>query len=73
MVRFLVGALVSVGLEQHGSLDLNSLKQALEHPTSTKSFQCAPAHGLVLHDVNYGVDMDWHFAQLINCSIPSSL
>ena len=59
MVRFLVGALVSVGLEQHGSLDLNSLKQALEHPTSTKSFQCAPAHGLVLHDVNYGVDMDW--------------
>ena len=63
MVRFLVGALVDIGLSKNGSMDLESLKNDLlgnpAHQNSARSFSCAPAHGLVLHSVDYGVDIDW--------------
>jgi tRNA pseudouridine38-40 synthase len=64
MVRFVVGAIVAVGMEK---LKLVDLDRALEtgswetaDGTSRKEFTCAPAHGLTLHHVNYGdLPIDW--------------
>lgn len=65
MVRFLVGALVSVGVTQR--LKLSNLQLALD--TGNRSYlgtptECAPAHGLVLAKVDYDqVDhqIQWQF------------
>lgn len=62
MVRFLVGALVSVGVTQR--LQLSNLQLALD--TGNRSFlgtpiECAPAHGLVLAKVDY--DQFDHYIQ----------
>ena len=63
MVRFLVGALVDIGLSDNSAADLERLKRMLSDPSShdngNRVFPCAPAHGLVLHKVDYGVNIDW--------------
>lgn len=61
MVRFLVGALVAVGRDK---LELHDLQWALQmgnwnvsagqERDGRKEFECAPPHGLVLSDVDYG-------------------
>jgi tRNA pseudouridine38-40 synthase len=66
MVRFLVGALVDIGV---GKRSVEDLQQALDdplgaaHSSSTKKLftTCAPAHGLVLQHVKYGTQIvfDW--------------
>jgi tRNA pseudouridine38-40 synthase len=65
MVRFLVGALAAVGT---GKLEVHDLERALAsgnweilgHEDRRKQFKCAPAHGLVLHTVDYGdLAIDW--------------
>lgn len=64
MIRFLVGALVDIGLNntKNGSMDLERFKLDLKEPgqhDSARSFCCAPAHGLILHEVDYGVEINW--------------
>lgn len=65
MVRFLVGALVAVGT---GTLDTEDLQRAVEvgnweipgQEPRRKEFKCAPAHGLVLANVDFGsLELDW--------------
>jgi tRNA pseudouridine38-40 synthase len=66
MVRFLVGTLVAVG---YGKLDLEDIQRALEtgrweisddQSGRRKQFECAPPHGLVLKEVDYGdIPFDW--------------
>lgn len=65
MVRFLVGALVAVGT---GKLDCEDLQRAVEvgnweipgQEPRRKEFECAPAHGLVLANVDFGpLQLDW--------------
>jgi tRNA pseudouridine38-40 synthase len=61
MVRFLVGALVAVGRNQ---LTTQDIVHALESgDRGNMTWECAPAHGLVLHDVNYDDHIDWQVAQ----------
>ena len=60
MVRFLVGALVDIGLGKNDSMGLEALAKALHESEDQRLFTtCAPAHGLALHSVDYGVDIDW--------------
>jgi tRNA pseudouridine38-40 synthase len=65
MVRFLVGALVAVGM---GKLDCEDLECAVQvgnwdipgQAPRRKEFECAPAHGLVLANVDFGpLELDW--------------
>lgn len=67
MVRFLVGAIVAVGT---GKLEPEDVGRALDsghwnvsagETIRRKQFECAPAHGLMLMDVDYGDDitLDW--------------
>lgn len=57
MVRFLVGALVAVG---KGKLHVVQLNRFLETGRRNGTeFECAPAHGLVLHQVHYDLPIDW--------------
>lgn len=58
MVRFLVGALVSVGRKDLSVQDLRKTMEAGQREGSL--FECAPAKGLVLFDVTYeGYCIDW--------------
>jgi len=59
MVRFIVGALVAVGTDQ---LRVRDVEDALETGVRRRNWECAPAHGLVLADVDYAGDaaIDWH-------------
>ena len=60
MVRFLVGALIDIGLSKNDSMGLEALAKALQESDQERVFTtCAAAHGLVLHSVDYGVDIDW--------------
>ena len=60
MVRFLVGAIVDIGLNTNDSYDLHALAKLLQQPDQESPFStCAPAHGLVLHSVDYGLNIDW--------------
>lgn len=56
MVRLLTGAIVEIG---NGRLELDELRLALERGERSISFQCAPAHGLKLHNVDYNIRIDW--------------
>ena len=67
MVRFIVGSLVAIG---NGKLELDDIQRAIDtgswdiidDPSDRrKQFECAPAHGLVLTQVDYGdeVFFDW--------------
>jgi tRNA pseudouridine(38-40) synthase len=73
MVRFMVGACVAVGT---GRIQLEELMHLIRNPSphvqkfqrdiNASSFECAPAHGLVLHDVKYDDSMtiDWFPANM---------
>jgi len=61
MMRFLVGALVAVG---YGQLAIEDIMLALETGNrGDLTWQCAPAHGLVLQDVSFDVEIDWKVAK----------
>ena len=55
MVRFIVGTIVACGLNK---IDLEDVQIALQNPEYAETLKshvlCAPAHGLVLNDVDYG-------------------
>lgn len=58
MVRFLVGAVVAVGQDK---LSVDDVDRLLETGVRRENeFECAPAHGLVLHDVEYDPPIEWH-------------
>jgi tRNA pseudouridine(38-40) synthase len=60
MARFLVGAIISVGL---GKVQVADLEQALvtgkRRGPQDAPFYCAPPDFLVLHDVQYNVPIEW--------------
>lgn len=61
MVRFLVGALVAVGRNQLTPEDIVRVLESGNRGNMT--WECAPSHGLMLHDVNYDDHIDWQAAQ----------
>ena len=62
MVRWIVGALVAVGL---GEVDLQRVQTALqEQQRPDGRWQCAPAHGLVLEDVEYPFPIEWDLTSM---------
>mmetsp|Transcript_33382 Transcript_33382/g.48677 ORF Transcript_33382/g.48677 Transcript_33382/m.48677 type:complete len:460 (-) Transcript_33382:52-1431(-) len=67
MGRFLVGTIVAVG---HGKISVDDVKYALDHGIwesekeggkGKKQHICAPAHGLVLNDVQYDDEINFHW------------
>jgi tRNA pseudouridine38-40 synthase len=61
MVRFLVGALVAVGRNQLTTDDIVHVLESGNRGNVT--WECAPSHGLMLHDVHYDDHIDWLIAQ----------
>jgi tRNA pseudouridine38-40 synthase len=61
MVRFLVGALVAVGRDQLTTEDIVHVLESGSRGNMT--WECAPSHGLMLHDVHYDDHIDWLVAQ----------
>lgn len=62
MVRFMVGSMVAAGLGKITTKDVaNALYEKEWDETAKKYIMCAPAHGLMLRDVNYGESkkFDW--------------
>jgi tRNA pseudouridine38-40 synthase len=61
MVRFLVGSIVGVATDQ---LQVHDLERALQTGSRGNiQIECAPAHGLVLKEVEYDMDMDIDWQQ----------
>jgi tRNA pseudouridine38-40 synthase len=59
MIRFLVGALVAVGQHKLAIVDIERA-MASGRRDDIGGFECAPAKGLVLADVDYdGIEIDW--------------
>ncbi len=61
MVRFFVGALVAVGRDQLTTEDIMRVLESGNRGNTT--WECAPSHGLMLHDVKYDDHIDWLVAQ----------
>jgi tRNA pseudouridine38-40 synthase len=57
-IRFLVGALVAVGTDK---LQVSAIEEMLLTGTreGQTPFECAPAHGLSLHEVHYDIPIRW--------------
>ena len=63
MVRFLVGALVTLG-RPSAKFDESNLRDTLDSGIRpNNAFSCAPAKALVLHNVEFDTHIDWQTAQ----------
>ena len=56
MIRFMIGAMIAVG---KGQLSIDDIHDMLLIGQRRKEFECAPAHALTLHDVQYNVPVHW--------------
>lgn len=67
MVRFIVGTVIAAGLGKINTEDVSrAIRSGVWDEDARKYIMCAPAHGLVLKDVDYGNDfkMSWERSSL---------
>jgi tRNA pseudouridine38-40 synthase len=57
MIRFMMGAMIAVGKGQLSIHDINVMLKTGQR--SRKEFECAPAHPLILQNVQYNVPIQW--------------
>jgi tRNA pseudouridine(38-40) synthase len=66
MVRFMVGAMVAVGVGKLSASDIQQFLHTGNRSSTThgSEFECAPPHALVLQHVHYDIPIEWKIATL---------